>query len=60
MAQPEPYNSLLLAVILLFESIHSNRSLIAPLQELYEYMASLQTTNAFLKTITSLFHSVIE
>lgn len=57
---PQPYNSLLLSVILLFSEIHSNRALITPLQQLYEHFASLVTTNQFLKIIISLFHSVIE
>lgn len=47
-------------MILLFSEIHGNRTLIGPLQQLYEYMATLRSTNEFLADILGLFHSVIE
>lgn len=45
---------------MLKKKIKEDKSLIQPLQSLYELVAKQSTTNEFLRTIISLFHTVIE
>lgn len=65
--KPQPFNSVMLLVMLLFTEvspsfiqINNDKSIIKPLQVLYEYLAQQCSNNEFLKLTISLYHSVID